>query len=203
MTARAVILDAEFLAVPDSHTRLWCGPQDPDPLCVQIGAVMLDLTPPFDLGQTFATHVAPTDRAGNPAMPDPFLTRLTGVTPEDVAAAPPIDQALDRLDTFADSARIWSWGKDELWMVAVSCYIAGTAPPIPPDRFGNAAALILKAGIPPETLATTRSNELAPRYVPDAPPLREHDALDDARSVALTLQHFLRTDRITAADFTA
>jgi hypothetical protein len=34
------------------------------------------------------------------------------------------------MDRFSEGARFWSWGKDELNMVAISCYVAGIPAPI-------------------------------------------------------------------------
>ena len=86
-------------------------------------------------------------------------------------------------------------------MVAISCYVEGLAPPIPATQFGNACNLLLKAGMAYEDMKTTRSNRLAAYYQIDHPPLRGHDALDDALSVAYVLQHLLGKEAIEAADF--
>ena len=87
-------------------------------------------------------------------------------------------------------------------MVAISCYVAGLTPPIPVRRFGNACHLLLRAGMPLEDLEKTRSDRLSAYYNIDHPPLRGHDALDDALSVAYTLQHLLGTGALAAGDIT-
>lgn len=66
--------------------------------------------------------------------------------------------ALLGFERFSDGARCWSWGKDELNMVAISCYVVGIQPPIPARRFDNAVKLLLAAGMPLEDLAKTPSN---------------------------------------------
>ena len=86
-------------------------------------------------------------------------------------------------------------------MVAISCYVEGLAPPIPVTRFGNACDLLLAAGMPYDELKTTRSDRLADHFGIEHPPLRGHDGLDDALSVAYVLQHFLRTGALSPADF--
>jgi hypothetical protein len=104
----------------------------------------------------------------------------------------PLAEALQRVAAFAGDARIWSWGKDELFAVAISCFVEGLPPPFPAARFGNASALLLAAGMPLAEAAATRSSQLAARFGLDHADLRAHDALDDARSIALALQHLLR-----------
>lgn len=65
-------------------------------------------------------------------------------------------------------------------------------------QFDNACNLLLKAGMPYEDIKKTRSNRLAAYYGIDHPPLRGHDALDDALSVAYVLQHLLRNKSLVA-----
>ena len=86
-------------------------------------------------------------------------------------------------------------------MVAISCYVEGFAPPIPAAQFGNACQLLLRAGMPYEDMRKTPSNRLAEYYRLEHPPLRGHDALDDALSVSYVLQHLLGQGKLTAADF--
>ena len=113
----------------------------------------------------------------------------------------PLSDALARFTAFADGAPCVSWGKDELNLMAISCYIEGSAPPMPPGRFRNAAALLLAAGLPPDTVARARSNTLADVLGLEVPAQRAHDALGDARIVAHVLRHLLRDGRLVADDF--
>jgi DNA polymerase III epsilon subunit-like protein len=87
-------------------------------------------------------------------------------------------------------------------MVAISCYVQGLTPPLPATQFGNACALLLRAGMPYEDLKRTRSNKLADHFQITHPPLRGHDALDDALSVAYVLQALLRQGKLCPADLT-
>lgn len=202
MVAHAIVYDCEYLVAEGAYQRFWCGPFDPDPIVVQIGAVRLELTGDYALGAELDVVLTPLDRHGSAcAIPDLFV-RLTGITAERIAAAGlPLAAALARLDAFADGARLWSWGKDELNLMAISCYIAGIAPTIPAARFVNACKLCLKAGMPYEDLARTRSSDLAGYFGVAAPQARAHDGLADARSVALALQALLRDGRLTPDDF--
>ncbi len=198
----AIVFDCEFLCVEGSQRRFWCGAHDPDPVIAQIGAVKLGLEDQFPILETHKSYVRPVDRTGRQYAIDPFFTRLTGITEDAIAAqGVPLGQALKRVDQFSAGARFWSWGKDELNMVAISCYVAGIEPEIPASRFDNAVKLLLAAGMPVEDLAKTPSNKLADYYSVDHPPLQGHDALDDALSVAYTLQHLLRAGQLEAAAF--
>ena len=199
----AVIYDCENLTNRTSPSRFWCGPWDPDPTIVQIGAVRLGLDGDAPLLDTFDVIVRPKGRDGTPVELDPFFTELTGITPARVAdEGVPLADALARFDAFADGDRMWSWGKDELNMIAVSCWIEGIVPPMRPDRFGNAAALVLAAGVPQEVVDRTRSNTLAATVGAATPPLRPHDGVDDARSVAYALAHLMRTRALDPSQLT-
>ncbi|MEM9270687.1 MAG: exonuclease [Pseudomonadota bacterium] len=200
--AHAIVFDCEFLTADGAPSRFWCGPHDPDPVVAQIGCARLSLEGGFEINQTQRTYVIPTGRDGGRVALDPLFIRLTGITEEEIdAQGVPLEQALAQTAAFADGARLWSWGKDEFNMMAISCYVAGLTPPLPISRFGNACALLLKAGMPFEDLAKTRSNTLADYYKVSHPPLRGHDALDDALSVAYVLQHLLKEGALRADDF--
>lgn len=190
---KAIIFDCEFLCLEGSQRRFWCAAHDPDPVIAQIGAVRLGLEGDFPLLGTYKAYICPVDRHGERYAIDPFFIRLTGITGEIIEAeGVPLQEALSSFDSFTEGAQCWSWGKDELNMVAISCYVAGIRPPIPAGRFDNAVKLLLAAGMPVEDLAKTPSNRLADYYGVEHPPLQGHDALDDALSVSYTLQHLLR-----------
>ena len=72
---------------------------------------------------------------------------------------------------------------------------------MPPSRFGNAAVLLLASGMDADAVGELRSHTLCEALGVSTPPLRGHDALSDARSVAYTLQHLLRTGSLRAAHF--
>lgn len=199
---KAIIFDCEFLCLEGSQRRFWCAAHDPDPVIAQIGAVRLGLEGDFPLLGTYKAYICPVDRHGERYAIDPFFTRLTGITGEiiDVEGVP-LQEALSSFDSFTEGAQCWSWGKDELNMVAISCYVAGIQPPIPANRFDNAVKLLLAAGMPLEDLAKTPSNRLADYYGVEHPPLQGHDALDDALSVSYTLQHLLKGGKLTPEVF--
>lgn len=198
--ASVVVFDCENLTNETSPGRFWCGPDDPDPLLVQIGALRLSLVPPFDLGDSFDGIVTPVGRDG-PVAPSPFFTRLTGIDAARIAReGRPLVRALADLAAFAGDDALWSWGKDEITSIAPACFVAGIVSPLPAARFGNAAALLVAAGEPLETVHRLRSHTLPQHF---GLPAEEaaHDGLADARGVARVLQHLLRAGRLDPAAF--
>lgn len=199
--SECIVYDCEFLTAPGAPMRFWNGPTDPDPVIAQIGAVKLSIETGAVLDR-LRLAVIPRGRRGERLALDPLFVRLTGVD-EAVLDAEGLElpEALRRLDDFSEGATLWSWGKDELNMIAVSCWIAGVPPPMPPARFRNACDLVLAAGMPLEDVHKTRSNTLAGYFGLQPEGLRAHDGLDDALSVALALGHLIVTGRLAPADF--
>ena len=197
-----VVFDCEWLAEETSYKRLWCSPDDPDPVVVQIGAVKLSLDAPFDILDTLRLHILPRDRRGVEVPLPSFLVDLTGITEDTLAREGlPLAQALTEFEMFADGGTFWSWGKDELYLMAITCYMAGLTPPLPATRFFNAAGLMTKAGMPKEDRERTRSSGLIQYFQLAVPELPAHDGLNDALGIALSLQHLLRNNRLSPADF--
>lgn len=200
--ATAILFDCEFLCAEGSQRRFWCGADDPDPVVAQIGAVKLSLDKDFEILATSRLHIRPLDRTGAAFRLDPFFTRLTGISEEVLAAeGHSLARALNELERFSEGAQFWSWGKDELNMIAISCYIEGITPPIPAQRFSNAVHMMLKAGMPKDDVVKTPSNALSAYFGLNHAQLSAHDALDDALSLAYALQHLLREGRLMAEDF--
>lgn len=197
----AIVYDAEFLTIAGAMHRWWCGPHDPDPVVVQIGAVKLGLTGGFDIEDQRTIYVAPRDRFGEPIPLHPDFTALTGVSDADITAhGRPLGEALAAFDAFSDGAMMWSWGRDDNHVMAISCYVEGIAPPIPARRFGNATRLLLKAGMPLGDMLKTSSTRLAEYYGLAHRPGRAHDGLEDALSVAHVLQYLLRKGKLSSQD---
>lgn len=198
----AMIFDCEFLTAEGAPSRFWCGPFDPDPFVVQIGVVKIGLDTHFPLLDTLRIHVIPRNRHRERVLLDPLFIRLTGITEDTLdAEGVSLSNGLDQVRDFTSGAKLWSWGKDELNMIATSCYVEGVQSPIPATQFGNACQLLLKAGMPYDDIKRTRSNTLADYYQLKHPPLRGHDALDDALSVAYVIQHLLKIGSLNPDDF--
>ena len=199
---QAIIWDCEFLTNQGAPSRFWCGPNDPDQTLVQLGAVRLALTGDFAIGARFDQLVVPRDRLGAICTLDPHFTRLTGITRQMLAdAGVELAPALAAFDAFSQGAPFWAWGRDEYQALAISCYLAGIPAPIPATRFGNAPVLLLKAGLAHDEVVALRSPGLAAHFGVANPGSTAHNAVDDAHSVALALQHLLRTGRLCPDDF--
>ncbi len=176
-----VILDCEFLTVDGAPRRFWCGPFDPDPTVVQIGAVRLGLGESFPILDPFEALIQPVDRHGARVVPDPVFTSLTGITAQRIGSeGQSVRSALPNFAAIAGDAIIWSWGKDELNLMAISPWIAGIPAPLPASRFGNACSLLLKAGEPYDEVQTLRSHTLCARFNLAPPDGTAHDARHDA-----------------------
>jgi len=109
----ALIFDCEFLTTEGSPSRLWSGPNDPDPVVAQIGMVKLGLGESFPILITMRTYVVPFDRNGKRIPLDPIFTRLTGITENNIDADGVSQvEALAAIDALSGGAKFWSWGKD-------------------------------------------------------------------------------------------
>ncbi|MGB1077521.1 MAG: exonuclease [Bdellovibrionales bacterium] len=179
-------------------SRSWCGPNDPDPTVVQIGAVRVSLTEGLPIDDTKTIYVIPKDRKGQRCPLDPFFTELTGVTEQDIDLyGVPLQQALEELSSFAGDSILWAWGHDDRTMMALSCYIEGIAPNIPATQFENAARILLRAGMPYDDLVKTNSGRLAKYFdLPEAETISEHDGLSDALSITYAMQHLEREGKL-------
>ena len=198
--ASVVVYDCEFLTAPGAPQRFWCGPTDPDPLTIQIGALRLSLAPPFALSEPLGWYVTPLDRDGARIPLHPLVTQLTGITEGRLdREGMPLAGALSALDAFAEGAPLLAWGKDELLSLAASLFVEGLSSPIPASRFRSAVPLVVQAGEPVETVERLRSHTICAHFgLPEAGPA--HDARGDAASVARALQHLLASGRLAALD---
>ena len=198
----AIIFGCDVLATDGAQKRMWSGPADPDPVVVQFCATRLELSPPHDISGTLSRTVLPITRHGTVHEIDPFMTKLTGLTNENVKQfGQPLDRALSQLDAFSDGETLWSWGKAELTALAISCYIAGIAPPMKATRFGNISDLLLIAGYAASDIQTMKPNDLAKDLGVDRPKLRTQSAHDDTENCALVLQHLLKSNILRRDDF--
>lgn len=196
------VFDCEYLTAEGAMQSRWCGPHDPDPCVAQIGSVRLSLDPGYEILETQSLLISTVDRLGRQSILDPYFIDLTGIQPARIEREGiPLEEALRAFSTFSEGGSIWSWGKDELNLLAVSCYIANVTPIIPAHRFGNAMEILMKAGLTREATLKTTSGELADFYKLPGLPRRHHDALDDAMSIALALQHLLRVGKLSPEDF--
>ena len=197
MPHQAIIYDCEFLTAPGAPQRFWCGPNDPDPVVAQIGAVRLVAGASVELTDTYECIIEPRTRFGEPAEVHPLFEKLTGVTRARIdAEGVSLAEGLEGLKTFASEDVFWSWGTDEFNMLAISCFVQGITPPLPAERFGNATRLLQAAGLPDDEIVTLRSNTITQHFGLPAPDGQGHDALGDAQSVAIVLKHLSEAGKL-------
>ena len=200
--SKIVVFDCEYLTKEGAMGRLWSGHDDPDPMVVQIGAVLLDLDDDARIVDETKIYVKPEGRDGALYLLDPYFIELTGISDEVLATdAVDLGEALHRLDDFSQGADFWSWGKDELLALGVSCFLRGLVPPIGARRFGNLKSVFLRTGMTETHIKATNSGQLAGYYGVDSAALSEHDALDDARSLARALGHLMEKGHLSNDTF--
>lgn len=171
----AVVFDLEYTAWPGSLEHRWLRPGEHREV-VQIGAVQVDADN-FAETAAFGRLVKPRL---NPYL-SPYFEQLTGIT-NDALAAEGIDfvQAYDAFIAFAQGAPLISFGRDDLVLGDnLRLYGIKDAPPLPLHI--NIAPWLRAHGI------DTRGSHACDvaRLAGTAYAGRRHDALDDARSVAL------------------
>lgn len=170
----AIVFDLEFTAWEGSLARRWLGPGEFKEV-VQIGAVRLDTA---TLEETGSLDLLVRPRI-NRAL-SPYLEDLTGITDRALAV-----RGVDFADAyrgfveFAGRGVIAAFGRDDLVLAEnLRLYGIAEAPPLPP--YLNIVPWLRANGI-----------GTAGKHACHVGPLcgvkfkgREHDALDDARSVA-------------------
>lgn len=192
----AVIYDCEFLTQEGAMSRFWTGAHDPDPLLVQIGAVRVSLQKGFPVEEEFNCFVMPVDRYGSAVVPNNFFCELTGISAETIdREGLELEEALQKFSDFSggNTGSYWAWGKDELFMLGMNCFIQNVKSPIQADRFGNMKSIFIKAGMSSDDVHTHSSGQLAQFFcLKEDASLRAHDGLDDALSILAALRHLER-----------
>jgi inhibitor of KinA sporulation pathway (predicted exonuclease) len=172
--SHAVLFDLEFTAWAGSMERNWMAPGEFREV-VQIGAVKVDADSIAVVGE-FECLVKPRL---NPVISD-YLTQLTGI-PNDAVAARGIDfaEAFARFVAFAKGGVIAAFGRDDLiFLENIRLYGWRDAPSIP--RYMNVIPWLVENGIDPRGKHACDVAALCGTTFKG----REHDALEDARSVA-------------------
>ena len=172
------VFDLEFTAWESSMRERWNAPGEFREV-VQIGAVKIDAETFAPLGE-LETLVTPKF---NPVLSD-YLIELTGVTNEAVAARGiGFAESYDRFVTFAEGGTICAFGRDDLVLEEnLRLYGIRNAKPLP--RHFNAAQWLRDNGIATKGFHACDVARLCGAAFEG----REHDALEDARSVALGIK---------------
>jgi inhibitor of KinA sporulation pathway (predicted exonuclease) len=173
-----VLFDTEFTAWPGSMANRWLAPGEFREI-VQIGAVKIDartLTPVEEL----AILVRPRF---NPMLSEYFVT-LTGITDEAVKErGVDFRKAYDRFAAFVRDDTMAAFGRDDLVLIDnLALYGISDAPPLPAHR--NIVPWLRDNGI-----ATSGLHACDVAKACGVPfKGRKHDALDDARSLAVGIK---------------
>ena len=188
-SATFTVFDLEYTAWDCSMARHWLAPGEFKEV-VQIGAVRLDGKSLAVLDE-FELLVRPRI---NPVL-SPYFEKLTGITNEDVAARG-VDFA-DAYRCFADFVGdnpITAFGHDER-ILAENLRLYGIADFSPLPRFWDLRGWFAACNIDPRGLL---SCEIAPSL---GLPVRgrAHNALDDARSMAASMEEMMRRGAVRPA----
>jgi inhibitor of KinA sporulation pathway (predicted exonuclease) len=170
-----VIFDLEFTAWQGSMEHRWLRPGEYREV-VQIGAVKLDA---LTLAETAEFNVLARPRL-NPVL-SAYFEELTGVTNRALAAdGVDFAQAYSAFVAFADGMPIVAFGRDDLVLADnLKLYGLSALPPLPP--YCNIVPWLVEYGIDPRGLHACDIAHAAGATFDG----RRHDALADARSVAL------------------
>lgn len=170
----AILYDLEYTAWEGSMAHRWLRPGEFREV-VQIGAVKVNAET-LEIAGEFDVLVRPRINT----MLSAYFENLTGIT-NAMLADRGIDlrEAYDRFVAFAGDGPIVSFGRDDLVLTHnLALYGIGDAPPLPVHR--NIAPWLNENGIVTKGLhACDIARACGASFVG-----REHDALDDARSLA-------------------
>ena len=181
----AIVFDLEFTAWPGSMEHRWLRPGEFREV-VQIGAVKID-TKTFAEAGAFDVLAKPRL---NPVL-SPYLENLTGVTNAAVAErGMDFAEAYRAFVRFADGAPLVAFGRDDLVLTDnLSLYGLQNEPPLP--AYINIVPWLVDAGIDTRALHACDIAEAAGATFEG----RRHDALADARSVALGIKTLVARGR--------
>ncbi len=173
-----IVFDLEFTAWKGSLQTRWLRPGEFKET-VQIGAIKVDARS-FEEAEPFDALIRPRI---NPVLSD-YLANLTGITNEAVAQrGTDFIPAYGRFVAFAAGDPIIAFGRDDLVLVRnLELYGIRNASPLPP--YVNIAPWLSENGVDPRGLHACDIAEACGAKFEG----RKHDALDDARSVALGIK---------------
>jgi inhibitor of KinA sporulation pathway (predicted exonuclease) len=170
-----IVFDLEFTAWQGSMEHRWLRPGEFREV-VQIGAVKLDAA---TFAEVDAIDILIKPRL-NPVL-SPYLEELTGVTNERlVREGVDFVEGYRRFVNFADGAPLAAFGRDDLVLIDnLNLYGLKDEPSLP--AYINIAPWLRRAGIDTQGLHACDIAEAAGAVFEG----RRHDAVDDARSVAV------------------
>ena len=179
-----VVFDLEYTSWPGSMQNKWSAPGEHREV-VQIGAVRLSV-PGLTEQSTFNQLVAPQR---NPILSE-YFERLTGITNEQIAEnGIAFDTALQSFLTFCGGATMASYGDDRAVLMENTELLGlPVQRPLPP--FLNLAPWFAELGVD----TTSVSSSGLPAHFGLNSSEKRHDALGDARAIAMALRHLAREE---------
>lgn len=189
-----VIFDAEYTAWPGSFERGWSLDWEHREI-IQISAIKLDITNEFEVLSEFDILVQPKI---NPTLSE-YIQNLTGITQKSLTLqGVSFKEALENFWEFCDkdSIHAYCWGADE--DVLEECCDINTL------KLNNyfhglydIRDAIRKGGI---DTTNYQSGTIYKSVNPNLD-LRQHDALNDVRSIVYTLKHLKEKNRLESDVF--
>lgn len=198
MNQTVVILDYEYWTAEGAHDRKRRGMHDLPPLLVQIGAIKMQVGTALTELEAMDTIVIPRELDGSQVMLDTFAETLFGFGNNEVARrGVELPQAMLALGRFIGDDLVMSFGPDDLSCSAQTCYIHDVPHPFKHAQARDVRKLFYKAGVDEETLMNVSSGEIASHFgIPKPDGHHTHNALDDVRSIARALRHFMDAGKI-------
>jgi len=179
-----VVYDLEYTAWEGSHARGWSGPGEHREL-VQIGAVRVHPRDGFAESAAFSLLVKPRI---NPRLSG-YFTDLTGITQAAVdAGGVDFATAVERFAAFLDGAALALANGVDHDVLVENGRLHGVSLPFPDALFVNVAPWLRAAA-----RGVAVSSGALHRHFPGVPALPAHDALSDARMVALAVKHVVES----------
>ena len=183
------VFDLEYTAWECSMARHWLEPGQYKEV-VQIGAVKLDGRTLAVVGE-FDLLVKPRI---NPVL-SPYFETLTGITNKEVAArGVDFAQAYARFADFAGDGPIMAFGHDE-WILEENLRLYGIADYRALPRFADLRTWFAACNVDPRGML---SCEIAPSLGLKVGG-RAHNALDDARSMAASMEEMVKRGAVRPA----
>jgi hypothetical protein len=204
MANSVIILDYEYWTAEGAHDRKRRGMHDLPPLLIQTGAIRLGLEEGLPELDALDDLVIPRDLAGNQIMIDEFASDLFGYGNDEISKRGfELAPAMDKLKSFIGDDLVFSYGPDDLSCSVQTCHIHGVEHPFPHAKARDVRKLFYKAGVDGESLMKVSSGEIAAFLgLPKPAGHHTHNALDDVRSIARALRHFLELGKIDVKDLT-
>jgi len=160
------------------------------PEIIQFGAVKLDMSDGLRETAAFECFVRPRE---NPELSD-YIVDLTGITQAVIDEhGRSFEAAFEDFQRFTggDCRAYFSYGEDH-WIVSLNCGLNDVVAPEWLKDERNLRDILAERGLVDPRLA---SSDLPAAFGLDAD-FKQHDALGDARAIAMTLRHLLQEGRI-------